>query len=351
MTPPACAAGRHTVMESILQMEFTGVRKVAAFLLSLDTQTAASLLAQFSEDEIGAITREMLHIGTLKHDVIQEVQHEFIELAAAGEDFIPDTRSIAETLIKTVIGEERGRDIIGGSESPAMRIKPFEGLVGADPRQIAEALAKEHAQTIAQVLAHLKPQQAGQVLSLLPHELQSDVVLRMTHLEKASQDLLERLDAIMLSRVGSEGKGGVTTEFRNKRVAEILNVVNKDIRKQALEDLAREAPESAREIEGLMFVFEDFMMVDDGAIRKVIMEVDNDTLAVALKTASPELKGKFLKNLSKRAASMVEETLEYLGPKPLSEVEAAQRELMQQARLLEDQGEIVLRRGEEEQLV
>jgi len=332
-------------------MALSGLQKVAALLLSLDTQTAASLLAHFSEDEIAAITREMLEMRTLEHELIREVQRDFINLATQEGEFIPDTRAVAEQLISSAIGEERAREMLGESQTSGLRIRPFEALAGADPRQIAEALGKEHPQTIAQVLAHLRPQQAGQVLSFLPPELHSQVVVRMTQLETASYDLLARLDGILTSKVGSETQTGISSESRSKRVAEILNVVNKDIRKKAMADLNRQDPETAKEIEGLMFVFEDFLKVDDAAIRKIIMEVDNDTLALALKVSSPELKEKFFKNLSKRAAAMVRETLDYLGPKPLSEVEAAQRELLQQARALEDQGEIVLRRSEEEQLV
>jgi flagellar motor switch protein FliG len=174
----------------------------------------------------------------------------------------------------------------------------------------------------------------------------------MTRLERASGELLERLDNILVSKIKADAQTtGVSEEFKNKRVAEILNIVGKSVRKKALEHLEREEPEKAKEIESLMFVFEDFLMVDDTSIRKVIMEIDNDTLALALKTASEDLKNKFLKNLSKRAAAMVVETLEYLGPKPLSEVDAAQREIMQTAQSLDEQGEIVLRRSEEEQLV
>jgi len=333
-------------------MILTGTQKVAVLLLSLDTETAASILSGFSEDEIGGITREMLQMQALEHEVIQEVHKEFIDAARANEDFIQDARVVAEQLINSAVGEERGREMLGQSKGTVPRRKPFETLLGADADQIAAALSSEHPQTIAQVLSHLDPQHAGAALSRLPEELHSDVVLRMTHLESASGEMLERLDDILLSRIKADTQGGaVPEESRNRLVAEILNVVGKSLRKKTLQEIEKEDPEKAKEIEGLMFVFEDFMTVGDTSIRKVVMEVDNDTLALALKTAGDELKEKFLKNLSKRAAAMVAETLEDLGPKPLSEVEGAQREIMNTARALDEQGEIALRASEEEQLV
>ena len=333
-------------------MELTGVQKVAAFLLSLDTQAASAILCQFHEEEISIITREMLDMRSLDQEVIKQVHEEFMSVVRAGGDFIPDTRPVAEHLITSAVGEERGRKMLSQSHVSMPRRRPFEALQGADETLLADALKSEHAQTIAQVLAHLEPHQAGQVLTRLPEDLHSDVVLRMTRLESASSELLDRLDRIILGRIKSDPKAGiVTNESKDQLVAEMLNVVGKPVRKKALGELAKEDPERAREIESLMFVFEDFLLVNTTAIRKIIMEVDNDTLALALKNASNDLKEKFLSNLSKRAGVMVQETLDNLGPKPLSEVEAAQQEVMSAARALDEQGEIVLRQGEEEQLV
>lgn len=333
-------------------MALTGIQKVAAFLLSLDTQTAAGILSQFHEEEISTITREMLDMRSLDQDAIKQVHEEFMTVVNAGGDFIPDTRPVAEQLITSAVGGERGRKMLSQSHVSTPRRKPFEALQDADENLLADALKSEHAQTIAQVLAHLEPQQAGQVLTRLPENLHSEVVVRMTLMESASTELLDRLDRIILGRIKSDPKGGVVTEeSKDQLVAEMLNVVGKSVRKKALDKLAKENPKRAKEIESLMFVFEDFLRVNTTAIRKIVMEVDNDTLTLALKNASNDLKEKFLSNLSKRAVAIVRETLDNLGPKPLSEVEAAQQELINTARALDEQGEIVLRRGEEEQLV
>ena len=329
----------------------TGRQKVAAFLLSLDTQTAASVLSKFNEQEIDNISREMLEMRSIEHCVIEEVHREFSEMFLGSRQFIPDTRAAAEKLLVSAIGEEKSRLMLDGSSQA--RRKPFEALAGADARQISEILKGEHPQTVALVLSHLTPQLAGNVLAKLAEEVHSEVVLRMTRLENASGDMLERLDKIVSDKIVATTPevGAVSEESGNKMVAEILNIVNKSIRKKALEDIGKEAPERAKQIENLMFVFEDFISIDDRSVRKIVMEVDNDTLALALKTASEELKGKFLKNLSKRAAQMVIETLENMGPKPLSEVEEAQHEITRTAHSLDEQGEIVMRRGEQEQLV
>ena len=335
-------------------MALTGRQKVAAFLLSLDTQTASAVLAKFNEAEIDEISRAMIALRTLEHSVIEEVHKEFVEMVRRNEEFIPDTRPLAEKLINTAVGEEKGRAVLGQSDEAGPRRKPFESLVRADARQVAELLKVEHPQTIAVVLSHLTPQMAGKILSRLPEELHTDVVIRMTQLVSAQGELLSRLDEVVSGKVQSaepKAGGNVAEEVRNKMVAEILNVVGKSIRRKALDEIGKNAPERAKEIENLMFVFEDFVQIDDRSIRKIVMEVDNDTLALSLKTASEELKNKFLKNLSKRASQMVLETLESLGPRPLSEVENAQHEIMRVAHGLDEQGEITMRRGEQEQLV
>lgn len=321
-------------------------------MLSLDTEAAAAILSGFGEEEIEKITREMLEVGTLEHDVMEQVQKEFMEMAAAGEGFIPDTRAAAEEIVNSAVGEERGREMIGLSKDGVSRRKPFETLLAADPHQIADALKSEHAQTIAQVLSHLKPQVAGAILTKLPEEVHSEVVLRMTQLESASGEMLDRLDSILTKRIQSDPQGAIVPEkSSNKLVAEILNVVGKTVRKKALKEIEKDEPERAKEIEGLMFVFEDFLKVNDASMRKIIMEVDSDTIALALKMASEDLKKRFMDNLSKRAGAMVVETLENLGPKPLSAVEEAQHEIMRAARTLDEQGEVSLRRNEEEQMV
>ena len=335
-------------------MSLNGRQKVAAFLLSLDTQTASAILTKFSESEIDELTREMLAMRSLDHEVIELVHREYMDMVSKAEDFIPDTRHLTEQLITSAIGEEKGREVLGQSEGTAPRRKPFESLANADTRQLADLLRLEHPQTIAVVLSHLTPQVAGQTLSRLPEDLHSEVVVRMTKLENAQGDMLSRLDDLVTGKIQSvEPKAGadISEESRNKMVAEILNVVGKEIRKKALGEIGKESADRAKLIENLMFVFEDFVGVGDRSIRKIVMEVDNDTLALALKTASEELKSKFLRNLSKRASQTVLETLDNLGPKPLSEVETAQHEILRAAHSLDEQGEIVMRPGKQEQLV
>jgi len=334
-------------------MSLTGTQKLAAFLLSLDTETASTILTRFTEAEIGDLCREMIGLRTLDRETVEEVQREFMEMMENSEGFIPNTRSVAEQLLRLAVGDEKQMEMLGYQEDGRIRSRPFEVLAGVDARQLAEVLKAEHPQIVALVLSYLKPQQAGQVLSRLPEEIHSDVVVRMTRLEKTSVELLSRLDHVISAKVQSaEPKvGGINEETKNKKVAEILNLVGKTVRKSALETIANEEPDRAREIENLMFVFEDFLNVDDASVRKVLMEVDNDTLALALKTASEELREKFFHNVSKRAAESINETLESFGPKPLSEVEAAQHEIMRTAHALDEQGQIVLRRTEEEQLV
>jgi len=331
-------------------MALTGLEKVAAFLLSLDTDTASAVLSRFGAEEIEELSRSMLQMRSIPKEEVDHVHSEYMQMATTA-GFIPDARPLAEQLIRMAVGDEKSSEMLGQAGAP--RHKPFEVLAAVDARQLADLLRDEHPQTVALVLSYLKPQQAGLVLSRLPEEVHSDVVTRMTALELTPADVVDRVEQIIASKVQAPDAqvGVVSEESKNKMVAEVLNVVGKSVRKKVLEEMARESPEQAKQIEDLMFVFDDFAGVDDHSIRKLVMEVDNDTLALALKTASEELRNKFLKNLSKRAAAMVLETLESLGPKPLSEVETAQHEIMREAHALDEQGEIALRRGEQEQLV
>jgi flagellar motor switch protein FliG len=334
-------------------VKLKGRQKAAAYLLGLDTQTAAGILKNFEQDEIATVTQEMLNLKSLDGETIEDVRRELHALVTSGKSLgIADPSSVVGKLLEATLGAEKGREMLDVGSKPPRR-PPFESLNELESAQLIRLLNGEHPQLVAVVLAHLKPQLSAAVLSALPEDVHADIVTRMTKLEAISNSLLDDIEILMCQKVDrSEGQATATAgASRYKAVAEMLNMVGKTVRKNVLDRLSQADPQSAQEIENLMFVFEDLATVDNRSIQKILREVDNQSLALALKAASDAIKNKVFSNLSKRAVASMQEELEMLGPKPISEVEAAQRELLEVARRLDEAGEITLRQSDQEELV
>ena len=334
-------------------MALKGRQKVAAYLLSLNTQAAAEILTSFEDDEIRSITEEMLALKHLDGDTIEAVRKELKDVLASGKSLgVSDTGAAAEKLLEAALGAEKGHDILSNRTKVPTRI-PFEALNNMEAGRICSLLNGEHPQTIAVVLSFLSAQLSANVLSDMPEDQHADIVARMTRMEASSQEVLRDIETLLYKKADAM-EGATTTSAgtsRVKSVADILNIVGKNVRKNVLDHLGQADPESAEEIESLMFVFEDLLNVDDRSIQKIVSDVDKQTLALALKNAGEEIKDKILKNMSKRGAESMGEELEMLGPKPLSEVEEAQRAILDVARDLDERGEIALRPGEQEAMV
>ena len=222
---------------------------------------------------------------------------------------------------------------------------PFEELENVSPRILAQILRNEHPQTLALILGHLQPDKAAELLQNLPSGVRAEVLMRLAKLEAVAEEMLMEVDKVLQSQLiamgGKEGKkvGGVSS------VAEILNSVDRATEEEVLSEIEEESAQMADDIRNLMFVFEDIKSLDDIGIRELLKEISNEELTVALKGASDELKEKFFKNLSERASAMIKEDLEIMPPKKLSEVEAAQQNIVKTVRRLEDENRIVVSRG------
>jgi flagellar motor switch protein FliG len=224
-----------------------------------------------------------------------------------------------------------------------MEVTGFNVLREVDPNQLLNFIQKEHPQTIALVLAQIDPEQAGTIVSDLPSELQKEVVHRFAVMDSVSQDTVSQVEKILESRIdfsaGGEKIGGV------KKAAEVLNMLGRSSEKRILDGISQEDPDLATEIKNLMFVFEDIVMLDDRSIQRVLKEVDTQLLTLALKAVSDEAKERILKNMSQRASEMIQEEMEFMGPVRLSEVESAQRQIVDTILRLDEEGEIILKTG------
>ena len=219
-------------------------------------------------------------------------------------------------------------------------------LKKADHNHILNLINNEHPQTIALILAYLEPKQAANIISDLPSDLQHDVVYRIATMEKISSDLLHEIEAVLKEQIDAVYTKELNEVGGTKAVAEILNMGGKSLEKSVMEEIQQRNPDLAQEIRGLMFTFEDIQTLDDRSIQRLLKEVDTKVLTIALKGAPEEIQNKIFSNMSERAASMVKEEMEFMGPLRVKDVDEAQRQIVEIIRTLEEEGEIVIMTGE-----
>lgn len=331
-------------------MIMTGLRRSAIVLLSLEKPLAAEVLAQLRKEEVEALTMEIAKLD----DVTQEEQdgalEEFYNQGIARVHIERGGMEYAHDLLEQSLGKEKATAILDNVKQSLSSV-PFGFLHKAGPENLLTFVVEEHPQTIALILSHLPAPLAAQVLSGLPSNKQLEVVRRVAMMEQTSPEVVHDVEKSLESRMTStfnqqlEKAGGVST------VAQMLNVTDRMTNKSILESLEQESPELVEQIRRLMFVFDDLMKLDDKSIQALLKEVDNAQWALSLKGASEELKAKIMGNLSQRAASMLQEEMQYLGPVRVSDVEAAQQQIVDTVRRLEDAGEIVVSSGENERLI
>lgn len=327
------------------------IRKAAILLLSLDKPLAAEILSQLPRKMVEAVTFEIAQLDDVTKEEQDAVLNEFHALAKQRTHIERGGMDFANDLLEQSLGsEDAGRILENVRQS--MSSVPFGFLqkVGAD--NLVTFIVEEHPQTIALIMSHLPPPLAAEVLSGLPSNKQLEVIRRVANMEQTSPEVVRDVEASLESRMTStfnhqmEKAGGVPT------VAQILNVTDRMTNKGILESLEQEDAELVEEIRRLMFVFDDLLKLDDRAIQSLLKEIDNNQWATALKGASEEIQQKILGNLSQRAAELLREEMEYLGPVRVSDVEAVQQQIVDTVRRLEDAGEIEISSGlESEQYI
>jgi len=316
-----------------------GIQKAAILMIAVGTEISSHVLQNLQEDEIENVTREVVNMRNVDSDRVSEVVSEFYQMIRAQEYIAAGGTNFAEELLKKSMGEDKAVEFMRRLER-LMRVKGFNVLKDVDPNQLLSFIQKEHPQTIAFVLAQLNPAQASTILADLPPELQAEVVLRFSSMERVSPETISSVEAVLESRIDfsqtTSKLGGV------KSIAEILNLIGQSAERSILSKINERAPELATEIKNLMFVFEDIITLDDRSIQKVLKEVDNKELALALKHVAGDTKGKIFSNLSERAVNLIKEEMEYMGPVRLKDVEDAQQRIVDIIRRLEEQGLVVV---------
>ncbi len=318
-------------------------------MVSIGSDAASRIYRFLSEEEIEKLSAEIAKLENVSSSELSEVDEEFHQMILAQEFISTGGLSYAQEILEGTVGENRAMDIIRRVQSN-LQVKGFNVLENVDLNQLLTFLQKEHPQTIALVLSQLTPAQGASVLTELAPDVQIDVMHRIAKMERVSPETLSAIEKVLESHIdlseSTSKLGGVKT------AAEVLNMVGQRFEKHILSGIAQDDAELAVEIKNLMFVFEDVINLDDRSIQKVLKEVENRELAMALKACSEELKDKILANMSKRAAEMIQEELEYMAPVRLREVEEVQQRIVDIIRKLEDEGEIVVSTGSfDDQLV
>ncbi|MCQ2594669.1 MAG: flagellar motor switch protein FliG [Treponemataceae bacterium] len=327
-----------------------GKQKAAIFLVSLGSEVSAEIFKHLREDEIETLTCEIARLDSVEAEFKDAVLEEFQELMQAQNFITSGGIDYARELLEKSLGSQKAIDIINRLTS-SLQVRPFDFIRRTDPAHLLNFIQQEHPQTIALILAYLEPNKASIILQSLPEEIQSDVARRIATMDRTSPDVLREVERVLEKKLSSLSSEDYTAAGGVESIVEILNLVDRSSEKTIIESLEEEDPDLAEEIKKRMFVFEDIVMLDDRAIQKVMREVDTQELAKALKSVDTEVQDKIFRNMSKRAAQMLKEDMEYMGPVRLKDVEESQQKIVSTIRRLEDSGEIVIARSGEDELV
>ena len=332
------------------EVEIRGIQKAAILLIALGPEKSALLFKHLKEEEIEDLTLEIANTRSVTPQAKEDVINEFYEICLAQQYIAEGGIGYAKELLEKALGNEKAMDVIG-KLTASLQVKPFEFIRKTEASQLLNFIQDEHPQTIALILSYLNASQAALIISALPPDRQSDVAKRIAMMDRTSPDVIKDVEKILESKLSSLVNQDYTIIGGVDAVVEILNTVDRSTEKHIMETLEIDEPELADEIRKKMFVFEDILLLDDRAIQRVLREVDNNDLAVALKGGNEEVQDAIFRNLSKRLAVMIKEDMDFMGPVRMKDVEEAQQKIVNTIRRLEDASEIVISRGGGDEII
>lgn len=330
--------------------QYNSRQKAAMLLITLGPEKSAKVFKYLKEEEIEQLTLEIASIRAVSPKAKEEVLQEFYEICLAQEYIAEGGIGYARQLLERALGSDKALEVINRL-TVSLQVRPFEFARKTDATQLINFIQGEHPQTIALILSYLKPAQAGAILTALPIEMQAETARRIAVMDRASPDVIAEIEKEFEKRLSTLVSDDFATIGGIDSIVEIINLVDRATEKNIMENMEIEDPELAETIKKRMFVFEDITTLDNRSIQRVLREVDNHELAVALKGAGDSVKQIILSNVSKRLSSMIEEDLEYMGPKRMKEIEDAQQKIVNIIRKLEDAGEIVISRGAGDEII
>ena len=331
--------------------DVTGVRKAAIMLVQMGKEQSAKILSQLRETEVEEITAEIMRLGAIDSALADGVMVEFATMARANRYLHQGGTDFARELLEASLGHEAAEALVNRLSATMVDV-PFSFLQKADPRQVLQFVQDEHPQTIALVLAHMPATLASQILSGLAGELQADVAHRIAVMDRTSPDLIRQVEATLERKLSSVLQpSDLSTVGGLQPLVDIINRADRATERLIMEGLAAKNPQLAEEVRSKMFMFEDITTLDDRGVQLVLRQVETADLAVALKGVREDVRNKVTRNLSERAAENLIDEIDMLGAVRLRQVEESQAKIVQVIRTLEESGQIVIRRGDDDEFV
>ena len=332
------------------QMGLNGRQKAAILLISLGPEVSAQVFKQLREDEVEKLTLEIARLKRVSPEDKDLVMDEFHQMAIANEYISQGGIHYARDILERALGKQKAMDVINRLTS-TLHLRPFDFARKADPSQILNFIQNENPQMIALILSYLEPDKAALILSSLPSERQTDVARRIALMDRTSPEVVSQIEHVLEQKLSATAVEDYSSTGGVDSIVAILNGVDRGTEKTILDALAFEDIELADEIKKKMFVFEDIVSLDNRTIQRVIRDVENQDLQLALKASSTDVKEVIYRNMSNRMAETFREEIEYMGPVRLRDVEEAQGRIVAVIRKLEENGEIIISRGGGDEIV
>ena len=324
--------------------------KIAVLMVALGNDIAAEVYKKLDDTAIELITLEVANLRKVTPELKLEVLKEAQEVLMAREFMARGGVDYARDVLERALGPERAQNLLARITA-SLQVRPFDFMRHTDPQQVLGFIQGEHPQTIALILSYLEAPQAAMILSGLPAIMQAEVAKRIARMDRITPEVLREVERVLERKLSTVMGQDFTMAGGIDAVVAIVNSADRTTERNIMEHLEENDPELAEEIKKRLFVFEDIIRLDDRSLQRVLREVDMKELGLALKGATEDLRTKFFKNMSKRAAEMLQEDMDYMGPVRVKDVEESQQKVVNIVRGLEEQGEIVIASGGEDELV
>jgi flagellar motor switch protein FliG len=322
----------------------SGRQKAAILLITLGPEVSAQIFKHLRDEEIEQLTLEIANVRKVDSLDKETILSEFHQICMAQEYITQGGIQYAKQILEKALGESKALEVINRLTA-TLQVRPFDFARKAEPSQILNFIQNENSQTIALVLSYLQAEQSSAILSSLPQEKQAEVARRIALMDSTSPEVIAQVERVLEQKLSSTVTQDYTMAGGIESIVQILNGVDRGTERTILDSLEIQDPELAEEIKKRMFVFEDIVNIDNRSIQRIIRDIENADLQLALKVASEEVRDAIFSNMSKRMSETFKEEMEFMGPVRLRDVEEAQTRIVATIRRLEESGEIIIARG------
>jgi flagellar motor switch protein FliG len=336
--------------EDLPALNIPGKAKAAILLVFLGPETSRVILQSLSDQEIETLTIEIAKQRKISTEEKLSVLFEFEQMMMARKFYAEGGLEYAKLLLEKTVGPGKALEILARMGT-SLQLQPFEAARTADPSQLATLIQNEHPQLVAMIMAYLQPEKAAVVLQSMDHDSQLEIAKRLALMDRTSPDITREVENYLEEKLSSIIGQDLTNVGGIEPLVNILNSVDRATEKTIIETMEVQEPILADEIKKKMFVFEDVVLIDDRGLQRLFKEIDQKDLSLALKGVTDEVKEKFYKNMSKRAAEMLKEDMAYMGPVRMRDVDQAQQRIVKLVKKLESKGEIIVSRPGEEEMI